>query len=141
MKKTINVLVVEDNEYYNELISEALKKIICSDKNKGDFRFLFYSFTDPGECITKIKSREFADNESIAYIDYYLGNGINGTHIIKMLKDQSVGSMIILLSQSKSVREKTGPAGYDYFVLKDNSAPALCSLFLEQYIDNKMYIT
>lgn len=139
MKKTINVLVMEDNGYFNNLLSEALKEIVNSDRKKWDLRFSFYSFTDAGECISKIKSGKFAHDESIAFIDYYLGNGVNGTHIIKMLKDQSVSTTVVLLSQSRSVRDKVDSRFYDFFVLKDNTAPALCSLCFEQYLDNKIY--
>ncbi len=140
MKRNINVLVVEDNVYYNKMLSSTLQQSVLSKKGKWDFKYKLHSFTDAAECITKIKSSEFSDSDSIAFIDYYLGNGINGTHIIKMLKELPVSTTIVLLSQSKSVREKLYQGVYDYFVLKDQSAPALCCLCLEQYLDNKFYI-
>ena len=140
MKNSINVLVVEDNEYYNKLLSSTLRQSILSQRRKWDFKYKLHSFTDGDECISKIKSREFSDSDSIAFIGYYLGKGINGTHIIKILKELSVSTTIILLSQSKSVKEELSPDIYDYFVLKDKSAPALCCLCLEQYLDNKFYL-
>lgn len=139
MKRTINVLVIEDNENFNNLLLEALKQIVRADRKRWDFSFVFHTFTDAVECIAKIRSGKFTDNESIAFIDYYLGTGINGTHIIKMLKEQPVNATIVLVSQSKSVREKVDPGLYDFFVLKDSTATALCCLCFEQYLDNKVY--
>ncbi len=140
MKKSFNVLVVEDDEYYNNLLSEVLKQRMLLKKEKWDFNFTLRSFTDAGECINKIKSGDFVHSDSIAFIDYYLGNGINGTHIIKILKEQLFNTTIVLISQSKSVRGKVYPGIYDFFVLKDKSAPALCCLCLDQYLDNNFYI-
>lgn len=140
MKKSINVLVVEDNKYYNEMLSTALRQTIVSKKGQRDFRYNLLSFTDAGECITRIKSSKFPGTDSIAFVDYYLGKGINGTHVIKILKELPVSTTIVLISQSKSVRGKIYEGTYDYFVLKDKSAPALCCLCLEQYLDNKFYV-
>lgn len=140
MEKSINILVVEDNEYYNKLLSSTLRQRILSKRGKWNFKYKLHSFTDGSECITKIKSREFSKSDSIAFIDYHLGKGINGTHIIKTLKELTVNTTIVLLSQSKSVKEELYPDSYDYFILKDESAPALCCLCLEQYLDNKFYL-
>ena len=141
MKKNIIVLVVEDNEYFNKLLSRALKEKIKSIKTNNDFRISFYSFSEPVECINKLRSGEFRGSEFVVYIDYYLGNGITGLHIIRMLIEQSSGLTVTLLSNSKSVKEKVNSAWYHYFVLKDNTAPALCCLYLEQYLENKYFIT
>ncbi|MBP1669284.1 MAG: hypothetical protein H6Q21_1650, partial [Bacteroidetes bacterium] len=42
-----------------------------------------------------------------------------------------------LLSQSKAVEEKSNRAHPDFIVTKDTLAPALCRLYLEQFIENK----
>jgi hypothetical protein len=87
-----------------------------------------------------MKSYGFEENFSIAFIDYYLGDGINATHLIKILKEQAVDTTIVVLSNSSSVREKIASNYFDYFVSKDNSTLPLCCLCLEQYIDNKFFI-
>ncbi len=140
MRKTINVLVVEDDEYFNKLLGSTLKNCMGSDHKKRSFRFRFHLFKNADDCIRKIRSLDLSENDLIAFVDYYLGDGINGTHIIKILKELTFNCTAVLLSQSKGVKEKTYPGLYDYFVLKDKSAPALCCLFLEQYLDNKIYI-
>jgi hypothetical protein len=140
MKKTVRILLLEDNEYYNGLLLQELKNCGKDDRFSQNFRFMFHSFIDAGELIMRLKSRDFNDNYSIAFIDYYLGRGINGSHIIKMLKEQSAKTTIVLISQSKSVINRIDPSSYDYFVTKDNSTAALCRLCLEQYLENKLFI-
>jgi len=137
MKKIINVLVVDDNEYYNSLISKILQQSKPSSNLKGKYRVVLHSFTDSLECIRKIKSGELMQHDTIAFVDYYMGNGINGAHIIKLLKEQNHQTMAILLSQSKAVEEKSNRAHPDFIVTKDTLAPALCRLYLEQFIENK----
>ena len=141
MKKTINVLVIEDNEYYNNLLSNALQQSINSILLGGEYRLILRSFTNAAEYIRRIKSQELECSDAIVFLDYYLGNGINAAHIIRLLKEQSCDTMVVLLSQSKSVKENNNLTHYDYFVLKDNLAPALCSLYLRQFIENKFSVT
>jgi len=138
MKKTINVLVIEDNEYYNSLLSKTLQESNQTSNLKDKCRVVLHSFTDSLACIRKIRSGELMHDDTIAFVDYYMGNGINGAHIIKLLKEQNNDTMAVLLSQSKTVEEKSNLAHPDYIVLKDTSAPALCRLYLEQFIENKI---
>lgn len=138
MKKIINVLVIEDNEYYNNLLSNSIKQGVNSLLFEGKYQLVLRSVTDAHEYIRKIKSEELECNDTIVFADYYLGNGINAAHIIKVLKEHSCNPMVVLLSQSKEVREKAGLVHYDYFVEKDNHAPELCSMYLQNYIQSRL---
>ncbi len=137
MKKTINVLIMEDNKYYNKLLSEALRQSISKIQDRFNYKMVLHTFTDSQKCMKKIKSNGLIQNDTIAFVDYYLGDGINGSHIIKMLKEQNRDVMVILLSQSRAVGQRSNLVNYDYFVAKDSSALALCCLYLEQFADNK----
>jgi CheY-like chemotaxis protein len=137
MKKTINVLVVEDNEYYNNLIYNALQQSTHFIQQKVNYKLVLHSFVDSGECIRKINSHEFINNDLIAFVDYYMGNGITGAQIINLLKKENSNAMAVMLTQSKTLEEKNKINNYDYFVIKDIFAPALCRLYLDQYIENK----
>ena len=141
MKETINVLVIEDNEYYNNLISNAIQQSISPFFFKGNYQLVLRSYTDAGEYIRKIRSNELKCDHTIVFVDYYLGDNLNATHIINLLKEQSCDAMIVLLSQSKEVKEKTSQVPYDYFVVKDRFAPLLCSLYVRQYIENKYSVS
>lgn len=137
MKKTINVLVIEDNEYYNNLIFNALQQSTHFFQRDLKYELILHSFIDSEECIQKIKSREFTDNDTLAFVDYNMGNGITGSQIIRLLRKENSNTVAILLSQSKEREEKFNLKNNDYFITKDTFAPALCRLYLDQYIENK----
>ena len=137
MKQTINVLVIEDNEYYNNLILNALQQSIHFMQKKLNFRLILHSFTDSIDCIRKIESRIFKNNDVVAFVDHNLGNGVYANQIIRLLKKENDNTLAVLLSQSPAGDEKCRNSYYDFFVLKDIFAPALCRLYLDQYIENK----
>jgi CheY-like chemotaxis protein len=137
MKQTVNVLVVEDNEYYNNLIFNALQQSIHFVQRKMKFKLVLHSFIDFSDCMKKIESRVFNDNDVVAFIDNNMGNAGNGAQLIKQLKKENSNTLAVLLSQSRSVEERSLQNNYDFYVIKDTFAPALCRLYLDQYIENK----
>ena len=137
MKQTVNVLVVEDNEYYNNLIFNALQQSIHFVQRKMKFKLVLHSFLDFSDCMKKIESRVFNDNDVVAFIDNNMGNTGNGAQLIRQLKKENSNTLAVLLSQSRSVEERSLQNNYDFYVIKDTFAPALCRLYLDQYIENK----
>lgn len=137
MKQTVNVLVVEDNEYFNNLIFNALKQSIHYVQSKLNYKLVLHSFVDTVDCMRKIESREFVDNDVVAFVDSKMDNGICGTQIIKLLKKGNSNTLAVLLSQSRNMDERSILNNYDFFVIKDTFAPALCRLYLDQFIENK----
>jgi CheY-like chemotaxis protein len=135
MKQTVNVLVVEDNEYYNNLIFNALQQSIHFVQRK--FRLVLHSFVDSSDCMRKIEEKEFIDNDVVAFVDCKMDNGISGAQIIKLLKRENSNTLAVLLSQSRAIEERSLQNNYDFFVIKDTFAPALCRLYLDQFIENK----
>lgn len=141
MKEKINVFVIEDNEYYNNMLSNAVQQCVNSLLLKGKYQLIMRSFTSANEFIRKIRSNELDCNNTIVFIDYYLGEGINASHVIRLIREHSCDTMVVLLSQSREVREKTDLPPYDYFVVKDDFASSFCSLCLRQFIENKFSVT
>jgi len=137
MKQTVDVLVVEDNEYYNNLIFNALQQSIHFVNRKMKYKLVFHSFVDSSDCMRKIDSREFNNNDVIAFVDNRMDSGINGSQIIGRLKKENSNTLAVLLSQSTFIEERSLQNNYDFFVVKDTFAPALCRLYLDQYIENK----
>ena len=137
MKQTINVLVVEDNEYYNNLIFNALQQSSHFVQRKLNYKLILHSFINSFDCMQKIESHEFIDNDVIAFVDNNMDNGISGAEIIGQLKNSNNNTFAVLLSQSRRVEESSTQNNYDFFIIKDIFAPALCRLYLDQYIENK----
>jgi len=141
MKKTIKVLVIEDNEYYNYALSNAIQQSVNPILAKGDFQLVLRSFTNAAEYIRKIKSRELECDHTAVFVDYNLGDGINAGQVIDLIKEHSDDALVVLISQEITVREKSDQVSFDYFVVKDKFAPALCGLYLQQYIENKYSVS
>jgi CheY-like chemotaxis protein len=137
MKQKINVLVIEDNEYYNNLIFNALQQSSHFVQKKMQYQLILHAFIDSSDCMKKIESREFIDNDVVAFVDHNMGNGISGAQIIRQLKKENCNTLAVLLSQTRSVEERSAQNNYDFCVIKDTFAPALCRLYLDQYIENK----
>lgn len=137
MVQTVNVLVVEDNEYYNNLIFNALQQSIHFVKRKMKYKLVLHSFVDSSDCMQKIESKEFVDNDVIAFVDNNMDHGTSGAQIIRLLKKENINTLAVLLSQSRTLEERSLQNNYDFFVIKDIFAPALCRLYLDQYIENK----
>jgi CheY-like chemotaxis protein len=137
MKQTVNVLVVEDNEYLNNLIFNALQQSIHFVQSKLNYKLVLHSFVDSVDCLRKIESREFIDNDVVAFVDSNMDNGISGTQIIKLLKRENSNILAVLLSQTRIIEERSMQNSYDFFIIKDTFTPALCRLYLDQFIENK----
>jgi CheY-like chemotaxis protein len=137
MKQKINVLVVEDNEYYNNMIFNALQQSTHFVQQKMKYQLVLHSFVDLSDCMRKIESREFIDNDVVAFVDYNVGNEISGAQIIRQLKKENSNTLAILLSQTRAIEERSTQNNYDFCVIKDTFAPALCRLYLDQFIENK----
>ena len=135
MKQMINVLVIEDNEYYNNLIFNALQQSAHFFEKK--YQLILHSFVDSMDCMQKIESQEFNDNDVIAFVDYNLGNSVNGPQIIRQLKKENSNTLAVLLSHTWGIEERSVQNNYDFCVIKDTFAPALCRLYLDQFIENK----
>jgi hypothetical protein len=137
MMQTINVLVIEDNEYYNNLILNALQQSVHFVQPKVKYQMVLHSFIDSFHCMKQIESHEFFENDLIAFVDQNMGNGISGNQIIKQLKKENSNTLAVMLSQSSGDVERSTRNNYDFCVIKDSFAPALCRLFLDQFIENK----
>ena len=138
MIRKVNVIVVEDNGYYNSLLVKTLKSVRVVSDPEHRCMVIFHSFTNPAACLQMIRTGSYDTDDLIAYVDYYLGDGITGSHLVKLLKRHNRRSHIIMLSQSISVSEKNSLFMIDFFVRKDAHAPALCRLYLEQFIESKI---
>ena len=135
MKQMINVLIIEDNEYYNNLIFNALQQSAHFVEQKC--QLVLHSFIDSMDCMQKIESQEFNGNDVIAFVDYNLGNSVNGPQIIRQLKKENSNTLAVLLSHTWGIEERSVQNNYDFCVVKDTFAPALCRLYLDQFIENK----
>ena len=137
----IDIIVLEDNNYYRYALLKELKNCILVYPGSNYIKFNFHQYAGAIDFINDFKDDRFLGRNVIAFIDYYLGDGINGKHIIKRLKENNCSIKTVLISQSNNLKylyRKSGDRGNEIdFVAKDEYTLPICSLILEQFIEAK----
>lgn len=103
MKNSLVVFVVEDDNFYNSVLTTYLNL-------KG---FKTYSFLSGEECLQNIHLQP-----DIILLDYIL-SGMNGLEVMKLIKPKSPNAEIIFLSGQtdiKVVLDALHKGAYDYIV-------------------------
>ena len=136
--KNVDFLILEDDVFYNNLIAKRLGSLKESPDIKDKYRLKINQFSNAEECLQAAKDTLDSPKATLAFIDYYLGNGINGEHLINLLVDQNERIDIVLMSRShraleKSVFNKSNNKVYAKLV-KEEFTPDICCIIAEQYI-------
>jgi CheY-like chemotaxis protein len=137
-KKKFNIIVMEDNKIFNSILSRALHQHLLKKKHlTQNSEVTMYSFTDPDDCLEVIRSDKF-NGSSIAFLDYYLGKGTNGLHLLKIFKEKNNKIKFVVLSQSDQIVNKlllNDQIIVDGHVIKkDIYAPDICCILLEDFL-------
>ncbi len=137
-RKKVELLILEDDMFYSKLLAKKFKNFGNTPQIKDNFNLKIEEFNTPEDCLEKARSLVNNELPTIAFVDYYLGNGINGQHIIKLLVEQNEGIKIVMISQSERVIKKMKNVKNPTFtkVLKREHTPEICCMMLEQYIQN-----
>ena len=123
---------------FNNILSQALRQHLQNRKDlvkNSDIKW--FSFTNPNECLNLIRSDKF-EGSSIAFLDYYLGEGRDGIKLLNVFKEKNNEIKFVVLSQSDQIVNKY--MQYDQMdvdgnvIKKDIYAPDICCILLEDFI-------
>lgn len=119
LKKHFKIVVLEDNEFYNMILTRKLKQFTNDLEAELGCLFEIDSYTNPDDCIRNLKSET-----DIAILDYYLGESKNALEILKKIKAKCDHCKIIIISQFKNIKTsyQTLNEGAYHFILKDAKA-------------------
>lgn len=133
-KRNIRIVIIEDNEFYNQLLTRQLKNYIEPIADDNRFYFEINSYTNPFDCLRNLKS-----DTDIAFIDYYLGDSVTGIDIMKTIKQKSPDCNVIILSRVKSTRTSLLSllAGASEFIFKDMQALTRSCYIAEEIIQSR----
>lgn len=100
-KQIINVALVEDDPYYNRLLTKYVKTI-CADSFYPDFQFNIQSFFSAHECIEQLD-----DELNILVLDYFLFNReeqdvLSGSDVLDEVNKHCDNCKVIVVSALKS---------------------------------------
>jgi DNA-binding NtrC family response regulator len=134
-RKTIRIAVVEDNEYYNHLLTSGLKVHLASLPYASMIHFEINSYTNAHDALVNITK-----NTDIVFLDYYLGDMFTGLDILRKIKKVNPHCKVVMLSQVKNLQTSLIPLleGASDFVFKDAMAISKSCQTASQLIDQKL---
>jgi len=131
----IRIAIVEDNPFYNNLLSRHLKAYLELMAEDYHFSLEIKSYTKPHTCLRNLKP-----DTDIVFLDYYLGDSVTGLEMMKKIREKCVGCKIIIISQVDSTQTSLIPMleGASEFILKDQDALSKSCLIAEEIIRTRM---
>ena len=138
--REIDLLIMDDDVFFNNLLAKKFDTFKNKPSITGKYNINISQFSDPDDCLAKVKGYNDApvNKPTIAFVDYYLGNGINGQHLIKLLINQNKAIKIVLMSQSERVigssKTEDGETANYSRLIKREYTPEICCLMLLQFI-------
>lgn len=129
------IVVLEDNDFYNKLITNHIKNYINNIALIKGFTFEISSFTSFKDCILN-----FSDDTNIIISDYYLNDGYNAMHLLEHIRNKNSNCQIVILSQTQSIKTaiSTLLEGACEFIHKDKKALANSGLVVEEIIAQQL---
>ncbi len=127
------IVVAEDNEFYNKLITRNIKKYIGQLALIRGFTFEVKSFTTFGDYARNLES-----DTDIVITDYYLNDGYNAMDVIDSVKRKAYLCKIIVLSQMQTINTAvcTLLEGACEFIYKDKKAIEKSCYIVEEIISH-----
>lgn len=92
------IVVLEDNDFYNKLMSKYIKNHINLLALLKGFTFDVISFTSYTEY-----SRNFSNDINIILADYYLNDGFCALHVLDLVKKRGLNCKVIVLSHIQNI--------------------------------------
>ena len=132
-QKVFRVLILEDSEIFNEMLTRQIEHyatILAMEKN---CRFEIQSYTSPDDFIRNLKN-----DTDIAFVDYYLENGITGSDMIQKIRERCWDCKVVIVSQIRNIKTISIPLSDETidFVFKDTNVLSKCCFILEDIVNS-----
>lgn len=131
--RNIKIVIVEDDIYYNKVLTKYIKTI-CESLQRYGFQFTVVSYLNAHECIEKLD-----DDIDYMILDYYLDNKeeediLNGEDVIREAQKYCPDCKIIVVSSlrnSHKTKELIHMGIHDYVDKNVNSSNRIGSILQE----------
>lgn len=129
------IVVVEDDEFYNNLLTKYIKRYISQIALLRGFTFELKSYLTFGDC-----DRNLDPDTDIMITDYYLNDGYNALDMLDSVKRKAYLCKVVVLSQIQSINTAicTLLEGASEFIYKDKKAPEKSSYIIEDIISHHL---
>ncbi len=135
LKKQFKIIVLEDNEFYNTILTRQLKNYTNEMELGNNYSFDIESYTNASDCLRNLKP-----DTDIAIVDYYLGESKNALDILKAIKATCNNCKVIIISQFKNIKTyyQTLNEGAYHFIFKDRNALSKSCFAVEDIINQSL---
>jgi DNA-binding NtrC family response regulator len=133
-KKNFKIAILEDSAFYNSVLTRQLRNYTDTLAIEKGYHFDIHSYTTTTDYL-----RNLEPDTDIAFVDYYLGQGVTAKEIMQEIKKKCDHCEVVVLSQERSVKtaHQTISDGAFEFIYKDIYAlPKSC--FAVENIINKI---
>ncbi len=138
--KELDVLIIEDDLYFNNLLVKRLESLNHDPKIKLNYQVRIRQVFDLEEYLEKADPQLEKDRQTIAFIDYFLGEGKTGVQLSEKLLTLNDQVKIVIMSQSEEIINRlrnAKPRNNMYTSLvKYEHTPEICSIIVENYLKN-----
>ncbi|MBC7696486.1 MAG: response regulator [Burkholderiales bacterium] len=130
------IVILEDNDFYNKLMSRYIKTHIARCALLKRFTFELASFTTYSDC-----ARNFQNDVNIILTDYFLNDGYSALSILELVKKRGVDCKVIVLSQIQNITTSicTLLEGAYEFIPKNRSALEKSGHMIEDIIGQSLH--
>lgn len=133
---SVEVIVVEDNHLSNMVLSNALSSTIKTIQNLKNIYIKFSRFHKGGDFLDYLQNNDFTESRLIVFSDYFLEDSINGSQILKSVKQMKTDATVVIVSDTTNPQIPVDVVnlGAHSFIPKGNKAPVLCTGILFQKV-------
>jgi len=133
--RTFKIIVLEDSDFYNNLLTRQLQNYISEMAIDKGFDFDIQSYTNVNDCL-----RNLRPDTDIAIVDYYLNDSKNALDILKVIKEKCDDCKVLIISKSRNIKtsDETITEGASHFIYKDQYALAQSCVIVEEIINERL---
>lgn len=132
--KEIRIVVLEDSEFYNSVLTRTLQNYLEPLSEGKGFRYDIQSYTSVKDFIRNLK-----EDTDIVFMDYYLGDGVTAPEVISWVKRRCDHAKVIVVSQSSNiaVSQKSYSEGAVEFISKSKDSLSRACYIMEEIINER----
>lgn len=131
------IVVLEDDDFYNKLLSRYLKTVLSELGIVKGFTLDVVSYTSYKDC-----TLNFDNDTVLLFTDYYLRNGYCASHIIEFVNRRQSCCKVVVVSQIQNLQTAvcTLLEGAVDFIKKDRQTLYQCRDIAEVILSERMIV-
>lgn len=132
-RNLIKILVMEDNEMYNSLLTKKLQLYTQTLSVDTNYTFEIFSYVSLADFIKNLD-----EDADIVFLDYFLVKNITALDIYNKVKETCKNCKIFIISRTRdtNIINKVFENGIDDFIFKDKYALAHSCYLVKRVVYN-----